>query len=64
MRKVEMTMIFQVEIHDDKVDTDDLCLEFDCDFYKMVVSLASNTSSVVKADVMSYETTAVDILEE
>lgn len=61
MRRVEMTVVFQVDLEDDDVDEQDLCIEFEEEFSQMVVCLANNTQEVVKAEVKSYETTCVDV---
>lgn len=62
MRRVEMTVVFQVDLEDDDVDEEDLCIEFEEDFSQMVICLASDTQEVVKGVVKSYETTCIDVL--
>lgn len=64
MKRVEMTVIFQIDVHDDNVDVNDLSLEFEFNKSAMVVYLASDSNVVVNADVNSYETTAVEVMEE
>lgn len=62
MRKVEITLSFEVEVHDDSVDLEDLMIEFEEDLDSMMVVLSSDTQTRVKANVMGYETISVDEL--
>lgn len=63
MRRVEMTVVFQVDLEDDDIDEEGLCIEFEEEFSQMVICHTRNTQEVVKGDVKSYETVEINVVE-
>lgn len=59
MRRVTMVVEFEVDVHDDKVDTDDLCLELDMNLIGVISASGPDDEDGSRGNVREFGTKQV-----